>query len=164
MRLSSFLASAVSLLLLAGAPALADAPSRSHAVREADGALHVASLAGRRLLGLLDDARRRGDARQVACVDVKLTQVNSFARTLSDRRTRLVRATRRGDEAAARHERRVIGTLHAQVQTLEREGRACVFPGAGEADGRTVVEVLVDGDVPDEDPALLTDAERRRGW
>jgi hypothetical protein len=57
----------------------------------------------------------------------------------------------------------VIRTLHAQLRALEREGRACLFPGADEP-GRTVVTVIVDPRfVPDHD-ALLTEADRRRRW
>ena len=162
MRLSSLLLT-IPMLLAGVAGAHAEEPA-SRALREADGAVHFADLAGRRLLGLLDGARLGGDQRQMRCVDVKLTQVNSFGRILLGRRDRLVRAEASGDEPAARHERMVIRNLHAQVRRLEREGRACVFPGADSGDGRTIVEVIVDRSVPDEDPSLLTDEERRRGW
>lgn len=162
MRLSSLLL-VFTMSLTAAAAARAD-ENASRAIHEADGAVHFADLAGRRLLGLLDGARLGGNQRQMRCVDVKLTQVNSFGRTLSDRRERLLRAEANSDEAAARHERMVIRNLLAQVRRLEREGRACVFPGADSADGRTIVEVIVDRSVPDEDPSLLTDEERRRGW
>jgi hypothetical protein len=154
----------LSSLLASPALAAADDAPRSRAVREADGAVRFADRAGRRLLSLLDRARREGDARRVSCVDAKLTQVNSFARLVADRRRRLVAAEARDDAGAAAHERRVIRTLRAQIRTLEEEGRACVFPGADQASGQTVVTVIVDPRVVPADDRLLGDADRRRRW
>lgn len=156
------LALAAVLGLTLVAPARAE--DRSPAAREADGALHFADRAGRRLLGLLDRARSNRSPRQVACVDGKLTQINSFGRTLADRRARLLAAEGRGDAATVRHERRVIRTMHARLRELEREGRACVFPGAAARGSHTVVEVIIDEDVPDVDPSRFGDAGGRSRW
>lgn len=144
---------------LLAAPAAATAPAP--AVREADVALHEATLAGRRLLQVLDQTRRGGDAAQIRCVDGKLSQVNSFQRMLGERRARLLSAMQRGDAEGARHERFVIRTMHRQLRALERAGRACVMPEV-ETDGRTVVEVIIGPEVPDEDPSILSEEERRR--
>ena len=150
--------SALALTSLLAAPAAA---TPSSALREADVALHDATLAGRRLLQVLDETRRSGDRARSRCVDVKLSQVNSFQRVLSERRARLAAAIARGDEETARHHRVVIRTLHRQLRAAERAGRACVMPEV-EADGRTVVEVIISPDVPDEDPSILSEEERRR--
>jgi len=68
---------------------------------------------------------------------------------------------RSGDAEGARHERFVIRTMHRQLRALERAGRACVMPEV-ETDGRTVVEVIIGPEVPDEDPSVLSEEERRR--
>lgn len=146
---------------LAPDAASADPRERAAAVREADTAVHSAELAGQRLLRILDEARLTGRPRLVACVDVKLAQVNSFGRMIQDRRERLQRAVERGDDSAAAHERLVIRNLRAQLARIEREGRTCVHPDAGQS-GTTVVVTVVDADVPDEDPSLLTEDDRRR--
>lgn len=150
----------LSLILAVPGAAFADEPSA--AVRDADRAIHFADVAGRRLLGLLGEARLDRNPRQVRCVDGTLMQVNAFTRILNDRRGRLLAAERRGDAGAVRYEQMVIRNLHARLRELEREGRACVFPGAEAVDGRTVVEVIVDSGVPNEDPSILTEEERRR--
>ena len=160
MRLASYLIP-LSIAFVATS-AHADAPSR--ASRDAESAVHFADVAGRRLLGLLGDARTGRNPQQVACVDEKLTQVNSFARILQERRQRLLSAEARGDAAAARYESMVIRNLHTQLRQLEREGRACLFPGAEAADGVTIVEVIVDRDVPNLDLSLDSAEERRRRW
>ncbi|MEQ8457442.1 MAG: hypothetical protein RLO52_47240 [Sandaracinaceae bacterium] len=144
---------------LVALPALANPPAP--AVREADVAVHDATLAGRRLLHVLDQTRRSGDPTRVRCVDVRLAQVNSFQRMLGERRARLLSAMERGDAEGTRHERFVIRTMHRQLRALERAGRACVMPEV-ETDGRTVVEVIIGPEVPDEDPSVLSEEERRR--
>jgi hypothetical protein len=144
---------------LCAATAWAD-PPRSSGAREADRAAQSAMLASHRLLRLLDEARRAGDRSGSACVDGKLSQVNSFARRILDQRQRLRAAERRGDGSGAAHVRTVLRTLRAQMQRLEREGRACVDALAEER-GTTVV-TIVDRDVPEEEPSLLTEEDRRR--
>lgn len=148
------------MVLLVPLGASADPPSDG--AHEADEAARSATLAGQRLLRMLDEARLRGDAPRAACVDGKLTQANSFGRTILDRRERLLAAQQRGDETATAHERSVIRALTRQLRRVEREGRACVYPETGERG--TVVTVLIGPEVPrDEDPSLFTDEERRRG-
>lgn len=150
------------ILLGSVAPATAN-PPRSAAAREADRAIDAAWLAGRRLLILLDRTRLSGDPRRASCVDSKLSEVNSFRRMLEERRARLLDAESRGDAGDASHERRVVQTLHEQLRRLEVQGRRCVFPEAGRRD-QTVVIVTVAPDVPNEDPSLLTEADRQRRW
>lgn len=149
----------LALVALFAGSAAAD-PPRSAAAEEADRAAHTAALAGQRLLRLLDEARVSGHRDRTSCVDGKLAQVNSFTRMILDRRERLRDAEARRDDAEAAHHRAVLRNLSAQMQRLEREGRACVFPEVG-GSGTTVV-TLIDRDVPDEDPSLLTEEDRRR--
>jgi hypothetical protein len=132
----------------------------SAGAREADQAARSATLAGQRLLRMLDDARLSGDASRAACVDGKLAQANSFGRTILHRRERLLAAQQRGDGSATAHERAVIRTLSLQLRRIEREGRACVYPEVGEEG--TVVTVLISPEVPREDPSLFTEDDRRR--
>ena len=122
-------------------------------VRDADRAIHAAELAGRRLLMLLDRSRRAHDVARIACVDQRLTQVNSFGRILGERREQLVAARSRGDRAEVVHLTRVIRTMSRQIRIFEREGRECVFPGAGAAD-RTVVTVTVDPSIRHQDLSI----------
>lgn len=141
------------VLLSLPCSALADLPERSAAVREADHATGTAGLASQRLLRLLDETRLARDPRRIACVDEKLTEVNSFGRMIAWRRDRLIEAETRGDHRAAIHERRVIRTLVAQLRRVEREGRACVdhFASARET---TIVETELSPGLPEEDLAL----------
>ena len=147
---------------LASAPASADPPA---AAREADRALIAAERARRHLLTLLDESRRARRIRDVACVDGALSQVNSFGRTLEDRRARLAGAARRGDAAELRLQRRVIRALARQLEERTRAGRACVYgelPAGREA---TVVTVIVDPAVPHREdlaPVASADPPRRR--
>lgn len=129
---------------------------------EADQAARAADQAGQRLLRLLDHARLSRDVQRTACVDAKLTQANSFGRMIHDRRERLRAAAARDDRAAVAYERSVIRTLEAQLRRVERQGQECVYPELGVANGRTVVIVEVGPEVPEEDPSVLTDEERRR--
>jgi hypothetical protein len=149
-------------LLGLAAPAAAN-PPRSSAALEADRAIDAASLAGRRLLILLDRTRLAGDRRRTSCVDSKLSEVNSFRRMLEERRLRLLAAESRGDAGGATHERRVVRTLSEQLRRLEVQGRRCVSPEAGQRD-ETEVIVTVAPDVPDEDPSRFTEADRQRRW
>jgi len=80
---------------------------------------------------------------QIACVDQKLSQINSFGRMLSTRRRDLDEARARRDPREVAHLRRVLRTMVSQVRVLEREGLACIYPSAGE-DDHTVVTVTVD--------------------
>ncbi len=150
---------AFSLALLVPLTASAD-PPRSHAAQEAARAAHTAMLASQRLLRLLGEARRVGDESGTTCVDGKLSQVNSFARLITEHRERLATAEAAGDGGTTAHVRLVLRNLDAQLQRLEREGRACVYPEATER-GTTVV-TIIERDVPDEDPSLWTDEDRRR--
>jgi hypothetical protein len=138
-------------LLLAPLTVAAEAP-RSAASREARSAVATADLAGQRLLRLLGETRRAGDARRAACVDEKLTEVNSFARMISLRSQRLVAADGRGDRGETARERIVLRNLVSQLRRLEREGRACVEPVV--EGGSTEVTVLIAPDTPREDLIL----------
>lgn len=146
---------------LAGASAHAHPPTRSRAAQDADRAVHLADRAGRRLLGLLDQSRLAQNRQQVACLDRRLSQVNSFARALESRRLRLADAEQRGDEATVRHEHSVIRTIARQLREVDREGTACVV-GPRSTDRRTIVEVTISRDVPNEDVSRFGEAARRR--
>lgn len=126
-------------LLTAPSLASADPPG----ARQPNAATRAAVHSGRRLLIMLDRSRRSRNALQIACVELKLSEVNSFARMLSDRQIRLGEARARGDAREVAHLRRVLRRMLAQIQILEREGRACVYPEALEED-RTVLTVSID--------------------
>lgn len=147
----SMLVRGVVLCALLSAPTLAAADPP--ASREADAAVRAADRSGRRLLILLDQSRRARDVARIACVDLMLSQVNSFGRMLSERRRRLGEAQARGDALEIAHLRRVLRRMVSQVTTLERQGRACVYPEAMEAD-RTVVTVTIDSSVRHQDLSI----------
>ncbi len=146
------------MVSLTASSAFADPPST--AVREANRAARTAEVAAQRLLHLLGEARRSGDRTGTTCVDGKLSQVNSFGRMIRDRRERLLDAERRHDAAAVAYQRAVLRNLDAQMRVLERAGRACLFEGS-EDHGTTVI-TIIEEEVPDEDPSLTSDEERRR--
>ena len=125
---------------LVALPALANPPAP--AVREADVAVHDATLAGRRLLQVLDQTRRSGDSTRVRCVDVRLAQVNSFQRMLGERRARLLSAMERGDAEGARHERFVIRTMHRQLQALDEAAHLDVDDAAQVLDKNVLVTAV----------------------
>ena len=136
-------------LLALPSVATADLPSAS----DADLAIDAADRAARRLLALLDQTRRARDVSRISCVDRKLSQVNSIARTLTDRRQRLREATARGDAAEVAHQRRVVRSLVAQLREAERAGRACVYPEAN-VENRTVETVTIDPSIRHRDLSL----------
>jgi hypothetical protein len=150
---------AILLVLAAPCAAFADPPSR--AASFAEQAASSATLAGQRLLRLLDQTRLARDRERTACVDRELAVVNSFGRRILERRERLLAAEQRGDRAEARYQSLVIRTLLEQLRRAEREGRACIDAQANEP-GSTVVTVVREAGLPHEDPSVLTEADRLR--
>ncbi|MCA9604771.1 MAG: hypothetical protein KC619_04225 [Myxococcales bacterium] len=130
--------------LVGAAPVQADPPPPT---READLALAQVDRDAVRLLRLLDESRRARHLARIACVDRQLSQLNSFGRILLLHRERLVTATQHGDGATAARERAIIRRVTVDVRDITREGLACVYPPAGQAD-HTVVEVTISADTP----------------
>jgi len=135
------------LVLCLSLPAAANPPP---AVREANLALVRADQEAVRLLRLLDQSRLSRNVAQISCVDTSLSQINSFSRILELRRDRIQAASARRDAATVAHERRIVRRIYRQLRDVAREGRACVYPSAGD-DDRTIVEVLIDPRVRHQD-------------
>lgn len=135
------------LVLCLSLPAAADPPA---AEREANLALIRADREAVRMLRLLDQSRLSRNVAQITCVDTSLSQINSFSRILELRRDRIRVASAAHDEATVAHEQRIVRRIYGQLRDVAREGRACVYPSAGE-DDRTVVEVLIDPAVRHQD-------------
>ena len=65
----------------------------------------------RRVLGMLDEARRERDIIRVTCLNDKLTQINAHRRTLESRMRNLQEANTTGDSERRNHEFTVITVL-----------------------------------------------------
>lgn len=104
----------------------------------------------RRVLGMLDEARRERDIIRVTCLNDKLTQINAHLRTLQSRRENLQDAVNTGDESRRNHEFTVITVLGQHFRTLEQEANACVGQDIYET-GTTRVVVDIDPATPEED-------------
>jgi hypothetical protein len=104
----------------------------------------------RRVLGMLDEARRERDIIRVTCLNDKLTQINAHLRTLQSRRENLQEAVNTGDESRRNHEYTVITVLGQHFRTLEQEANACIGQDIFET-GTTRVQVDIDPTTPEED-------------
>ena len=105
----------------------------------------------RRLLAMLDEARRERDIIRVTCLSDKLTQVNAHLRTLSNRKRRMEEATQTGDSARRNHEFTVISVIGQSFRTLEQEANSCTQQDLYET-GTTTITTDIDPDTPEEDP------------
>lgn len=103
----------------------------------------------RRVLNMLDEARRERDIIRVTCLNDKLTQINAHLRTLQSRRENLQEAVNTGDEGRRNHEFTVITVLGQHFRTLEQEANSCLGQDIFET-GTTRVVVDVDPTTPDE--------------
>lgn len=104
----------------------------------------------RRVLAMLDEARRERDIIRVTCLNDKLTQINAHLRTLQSRRENLQDAVNTGDESRRNHEFTVITVLGQHFRTLEQEANACIGQDIFET-GTTRVVVDIDPTTPEED-------------
>ncbi len=107
----------------------------------------------RRVLTMLDEARRERDIIRVTCLNDKLTQINAHLRTLQSRRENLQEAVNTGDEGRRNHEFTVITVLGQHFHTLEQEANACLGQDIFET-GTTRVVVDVDPSTPNENLAI----------
>ena len=103
----------------------------------------------RRVLGMLDEARRERDIIRVTCLNDKLTQINAHRRTLESRSESLQEAVNTADEGRRNHEFTVISVLGQQFTTLESEAGACIGQDLFET-GSTRVVTDVDPAAPEE--------------
>ncbi len=104
----------------------------------------------RRLLAMLDEARRERDIIRVTCVNDKLTQVNAHLRTVGSRRESLQEAVDTGDESRRNHEFTVLTVLGQHFRTLEQEANACIGQDIFET-GATRIDIEIDPTTPEED-------------
>jgi hypothetical protein len=104
----------------------------------------------RRLLSMLDEARRDRDIIRVTCLNDKLTQTNAHIRTVQSRRSNLQEAVTTNDDNRRNHEFTVLTVLGQHFRTLEQEANACVGQDLFET-GSTRVDVEVDPSTPEED-------------
>ncbi len=112
----------------------------------------------RRVLNMLDEARRERDIIRVTCLNDKLTQSNAHLRTLESRRENLQEAVNTGDEDRRNHEFTVISVLGQHFRTLEQEANACLGQDIFET-GTTRVVVDIDPSTPDENLAIQEPAD-----
>ena len=107
----------------------------------------------RRVMAMLDEARRERDIIRVTCLNDKLTQVNAHLRTLQSRRENLQEAVNTADESRRNHEFTVITVLSQHFRTLEQEANACISQDIFET-GTTRVVTDIDPSTPEEDLAV----------
>jgi hypothetical protein len=107
----------------------------------------------RRLLSMLDEARRERDIIRVTCLNDKLTQVNAHLRTVQSRRESLQEAVDTGDESRRNHEFTVLTVLGQHFRTLEGEANSCIGQDIFET-GSTRIDVEIDPSTPEEDLAV----------
>lgn len=108
----------------------------------------------RRVMSMLDEARRERDIIRVTCLNDKLTQINAHLRTLQSRRQNLQEAVQTGDDGRRNHEFTVITVLGQHFTTLEQEANQCIGQDIFET-GTTQVVTTIDPSTPDEDPSTL---------
>ncbi|HJL16250.1 MAG TPA: hypothetical protein RMH99_11375 [Sandaracinaceae bacterium LLY-WYZ-13_1] len=104
----------------------------------------------RRVLAMLDEARRERDIIRVTCLNDKLTQINAHRRTLESRAENLEDAINTGDESRRNHEFTVITVIGQHFRTLEQEASSCIGQDIFET-GTTRVVTDIDPSTPDED-------------
>jgi hypothetical protein len=124
--------------------------SSAEQVAEAEATETRGTNISRRVLTMLDEARRERDIIRVTCLNDKLTQINAHLRTLQSRRENLQDAVNTGDESRRNHEFTVITVLGQHFRTLEQEANACVGQDIYET-GTTRVVVDIDPSTPEED-------------
>ena len=110
----------------------------------------------RRVMTMLDEARRERDIIRVTCLNDKLTQINAHLRTLESRKRNLEEAIATSDDGRRNHEFTVITVLGQHFSTLEQEANQCLGQDIFET-GTTRVVTDIDPATPDEDPSQLTD-------
>jgi len=108
----------------------------------------------RRVMSMLDEARRERDIIRVTCLNDKLTQINAHLRTLQSRRENLQEAIQTGDEGRRNHEFTVITVLGQHFTTLEQEANQCIGQDIFET-GTTQVVTTIDPSTPEEDPSNI---------
>lgn len=138
-----------------------DLPARTQArltpeeqLAEAQAIDERGSQISRRVLSMLDEARRERDIIRVTCLNDKLTQINAHRRTLESRLRNLQEANTTGDSERRNHEFTVITVLGQHFRTLEQEANACIGQDIFET-GTTRVVTDIDPSTPDEDLIVL---------
>jgi hypothetical protein len=124
--------------------------SSAEQVTEAQATEERGTNISRRVMAMLDEARRERDIIRVTCLNDKLTQINAHLRTTQSRRENLQDAVNTGDESRRNHEFTVITVLGQHFRTLEQEANACVGQDIFET-GTTRVVVDIDPATPEED-------------
>lgn len=104
----------------------------------------------RRVLSMLDEARRERDIIRVTCLNDKLTQINAHRRTLENRLESLQEAIDTGDGERRNHEFTVITVIGQHFRTLEQEAGSCIGQDIFET-GTTRVVTDIDPSTPEED-------------
>ena len=104
----------------------------------------------RRVLAMLDEARRERDIIRVTCLNDKLAQINARLRQLQSRTETLEEAINIQDSERRNHEFTVITVIGQAFRTLEQEANACIGQDIFET-GTTRVVTDIDPGTPEED-------------
>lgn len=137
----------------ASAPAarkVAQGPSDRHQLAQADENLDRMRQAARQVTGRLEDARKEKDIVKLNCVNEKLTQIKGLLKMSEQAKAAAEEAMARRDESAAT-EIQKIGVASDKADKLRSEAEQCIGQLAFAVDQRTVVEVELPKDLPDQD-------------
>jgi hypothetical protein len=108
-----------------------------------------------RVMRQLGRARVRGDAGRARCLDRVLTQTHSLVRQIRRRAARVERAPTASKKRDARHARQVREVLSRRRAALSDAVLRCTGGNPSSPQGTTRVEVVIDPDVPRQDPTRL---------
>lgn len=104
----------------------------------------------------LRSARESRDVVKALCLDDKLNQMDVARRSATDRVAGLEVAVQAADAERVRHEHAVILALRERADALMQEADQCIGEEIA-AMGSTRLEVTVDPDIADADPAIPTE-------
>jgi hypothetical protein len=102
--------------------------------------------------GMLDEARREGDALRITCLEDKLAQIGAHLASVADRSVALDAAITGADEEARAHQYTALRVLSQTLRWLARDAAQCVGQDAFD-----IPEAALDSEQPEdaEDPTVL---------
>jgi hypothetical protein len=102
----------------------------------------------------LKEARSEQDMQKLNCINEALSAIKGLMRLSEQNFVMLQEAVARSDARTAEHEFVKISIAHNKIGDLDGQVRSCGGPSSGgTVDGRPIIEILKDRDLPEEDPA-----------
>lgn len=110
----------------------------------------------RRVLSMLEQAKKEKDSIKISCLEDKLTQLEVNIQGIEERKMLFDEASSKGDTSGADQQFTVLNIYISRVQSLMAEAENCI----GEGDvvvGESETILTIDDDVTGEDPTEPTD-------